>query len=404
MYVSTIRAPGARRLGRVPSTVVALGLVSFFTDVSAEMVAAFLPMYLLYGVGAGYLHLGVLDGLYTGAGAVLRLAGGHLADRTSRPKAVALAGYALSAGAKLLFPLAGGSLPGVGAAVAVDRAGKGLRTAPRDALITAAAPPRLLSTAFGVHRTLDTAGALLGPVLAFALVAAAGSAYDAVFGVSFCLALVGVLVLACFVRDSRPPPGAGPRVSVRDGWRLLREPSVRRVAVFAACLGLGTAGDAFLFVAVQRQSGLASGALPLLPLATSLVFLAAAVPVGRLADRVGGWRVFLAGHALLALAYLLLGAGGMLPAWPAAAGVLVLHGLFYAATDGVLMACLAPRLPERLRASGLALVQTGQAVARMGGAICFGALAAGQGLPGTFALFCAALAGVLGVAVLRRRT
>ncbi|WP_431899938.1 MFS transporter [Nonomuraea sp. bgisy101] len=408
MYLSTTRATGSPataagrlRSARVPATVVALGMVSFFTDVSAEMVTAFLPMYLLYGLGSGLLHLGLLDGLYTGASALLRLAGGHLADRSARPKAVAMAGYGLSAVSKLLFPLAGGAVAGIGAAVAVDRAGKGLRAAPRDALITAATPPRALGAAFGVHRALDTAGALLGPVVVFALVAAVGDAYDAVFVTSFCLAMIGVVILACFVRDRPLMPEAGlvpgragrPRLSLREGRRLLSRGPLRRVTVYATTLGLVTAGDAFVFVGVQRQTGLGAATLPLLPLATSLVFLVAAVPLGRLADRVGGWRVFVAGHALLAVAYALLAAAWQGPA--VALCVLLLHGLFYAATDGVLMAHLAPHLPEDLRASGLAITQTGQALARMGGTIAFGALAAGWDLRAAFAVFAALLVAVL---------
>ncbi|MFI0374042.1 MFS transporter [Actinomadura sp. 1N219] len=395
MYLSNVRATGAspaarRPTARVPATVVALGLVSFFTDVSSEMVAAFLPMYVLYGLGASYVHLGVLDGLYTGASALLRLVGGHLADRSARPKAVAVAGYGLSAASKLMFPLAGGMLGGIGTAVAVDRAGKGLRTAPRDALITAAAPPKQVGAAFGVHRALDTAGALLGPMVVFALVAGVGQAYDAVFAVSFCLAMTGLMILIFFVRDRTVAPGARPRVLPRDGWRLLARPPLRRAAPYAALLGLATAGDAFVFVAVQRQSGLGVAALPLLPLGTSLVFLAAAVPAGRLADRVGGWRVFLVGHVLLATAYGLLagGPGGV----GVALAVLLLHGLFYASTDGVLMACLAPRLPEHLRASGLGITQAGQAMARMCGAIGFGALASGWDLRTSFTVFAALLA------------
>ncbi|MDP9869510.1 MULTISPECIES: MFS transporter [Streptosporangium] len=391
MYLSTTRATGTPaaagrlRSARVPATVVALGMVSFFTDISAEMVAAFLPMYLLYGLGAGFLHLGLLDGLYTGASALLRLAGGHLADRSARPKAVALAGYGLSAASKLLFPLVGGAVSAIGAAVAVDRAGKGLRAAPRDALITAATSPHALGAAFGVHRALDTAGALLGPVVVFALVAAVGDAYDAVFVTSFCLAMIGVVILACSVRDRRIAPAVRPRVSLRDGWGLLARHPLRRAAAYATMLGLVTAGDAFVFVGVQRQTGLGAATLPLLPLATSLVFLLAAVPLGRLADRAGGWKVFVAGHALLAAAYALLAAEWQGPV--AAACVLLLHGLFYAATDGVLMAHLAPHLPEHLRASGLAITQTGQALARTGGTVGFGALATGWDLRVSFVVF-----------------
>ncbi|MEV6521368.1 MFS transporter [Longispora sp. NPDC051575] len=438
MYLATSRSaspttPGGAGPARVSGTVVGLGLVSFFTDASSELVAAFLPVYLLYGLGIGYLQFGVLDGLYTGATAVLRLAGGHLADRTARPRAVALFGYGLSAVTKLGFPLVGGSVAGIGGLLAADRAGKGIRTAPRDAMITAASPRAALGRAFGVHRALDTAGALLGPLLAFALLAGIGSAYDAVFGTSFCLALIGVLILFFFVRVDPPapvtmaPPGTGagdpavtwpgadggvpavarpgagqgdpaarrggaparPRVTLRGSLALLRNVALRRVAGCALLLGLATAGDAFLFVTLAERSGIGGNALSLMPLGTAATFLLAAIPVGRLADRLGRWRVFLAGQALLVAGYALL--AGPLTGWALLPVVLGLHGLYYAATDGVLMAHVGALLPPELRSTGLALVQTGQALARMAAAVAFGALAQGWALRPAFTVFAAAL-------------
>ena len=193
------------RQGRVPAAVVAIGAVSLLTDVSAEMVIAFLPIYLLYTLQLGFAQFGLLDGLYNASTAMLRLVGGHLADRFRRPKMVAMAGYGLSAVTKLVFPAVGASTVGVGAVLAVDRAGKGLRTAPRDALISFAVPPEQLGRAFGVHRAMDTAGAMLGPLLTFALLANLGSGPGPVFVVSFCFALLGLVVLACFVRER---PGA----------------------------------------------------------------------------------------------------------------------------------------------------------------------------------------------------
>ncbi|MGY0231666.1 MFS transporter [Longispora urticae] len=411
MYLATSRSappttPGGAGPARVSGTVMGLGLVSFFTDASSELVAAFLPVYLLYGLGIGYLQFGVLDGLYTGATAVLRLAGGHLADRTARPRAVALFGYGLSAVTKLGFPLVGGSVAGIGGLLAADRAGKGIRTAPRDAMITAASPRAALGRAFGVHRALDTAGALLGPLLAFALLAGVGSAYDAVFGTSFCLALIGVLILFFFVRVEPPAPVltsspapvltsspapavARPRVTLRGSLALLRNAALRRVAGCALLLGLATAGDAFLFVTLAERSGIGGNALSLMPLGTAATFLLAAIPVGRLADRLGRWRVFLAGQVLLVAGYALL--AGPLTGWALLPVVLLLHGLYYAATDGVLMAHVGALLPPELRSTGLALVQTGQALARMAAAVTFGALAQGWALRPAFTVFAAAL-------------
>ncbi|WP_460491473.1 MFS transporter [Dactylosporangium cerinum] len=167
--------PRRRRLALVSGNVVALGTVSLITDVSAEMVTAVLPLYLVLGLHVSPLAYGVIDGVYTGATALLRLVGGFVADRIRSRKLVAGLGYTLSAVAKLGLLLAGRSMAAIGAVIAVDRLGKGVRTAPRDALITASSPPEALGRAFGVHRTMDGIGAFLGPLAALAVLAAAGS-------------------------------------------------------------------------------------------------------------------------------------------------------------------------------------------------------------------------------------
>ncbi|QFZ24167.1 MFS transporter [Saccharothrix syringae] len=372
MYVASAR-PRDRVRGKVPGTVVALGAVSLLTDVSAEMVTAFMPVYLLFSLNMSYAQFGFLDGLYTGATAVLRLVGGHLSDRTRRHKAVAAAGYGLSAVTKLIFPVVGASAFGIGATLAADRAGKGLRTAPRDALISLATPPERLGAAFGVHRTMDTVGALLGPLVTFLLLYWIGVVAGPVFVVSGCFAVVGLIVLAAFVREHPAPAPSGPKPSVRAGLALLRGTGYRRVAVASAVLGLATLSDAFVFVLVQEATGAPLSLLALFPLGTALVFLLAAAPAGRLADRVGRWPVFLGGHVLLLGVYALLLLAPGTGYWGAGAALL-LHGLFYAATDGVLSARVSALVPETLRASGLAVVQTGQALARFASSVAFGFL------------------------------
>lgn len=374
MYVASSRPAGKTDLRkRLPSTVFALGTVSLLTDVSSEMITAFMPVYLLFTLQMGYAQFGILDGIYTGATAVLRLVGGHVSDRLRRPKAVATIGYGLSAVTKLFFPLVGGSAFGIGSLLAADRAGKGLRTAPRDALISLSTPADRLGTAFGVHRGMDTFGALLGPLVTFVLLSEIGMVPGPVFVVSFCFALIGLIVLASFVRE-RPMTTrtAGPAPSIRAGIGLLREVAFRRTTVAAAVLGLATLSDAFVFILVQKATGVPLGALPLLPLATALVFLITAAPLGRLADRIGRWRMFLIGHLLLLGVYLLLFAPAA--GYPIAAVALVLHGLFYACTDGVLSARVSSLAPESLRASGLSVVQTGQALARLVSSVAFGFL------------------------------
>ncbi len=196
--------PGPRAAAIGP-TVIALGTVSLITDVSSEMVTAVLPLYLVAGLGLSPLGFGLLDGVYNGFSAVVRLAGGHLADRRDKHKAVAVAGYGLSAVCKPLLLLVH-TLPLIGAVLAADRTGKGLRTAPRDAMISLASAPEAHGRAFGVHRAMDTAGALLGPLVAFVILRQAAEGYDAVFTVSTCVAVTGVLVLLLFVpaRPGRP--------------------------------------------------------------------------------------------------------------------------------------------------------------------------------------------------------
>lgn len=385
------RAISRTVLATVPRTVLVLGTVSLITDISSEMVTAVLPLYLVAELGLSPLGFGLLDGVYNGVSALVRLVGGHLADRGGRHKAAAAAGYGLSALCKLAL-LAVHSVPLIGAVLAVDRTGKGLRTAPRDAMISLSSPPEAQGRSFGVHRAMDTAGALLGPVTAFFVLRVAVDGFDAVFTVSFCVATAGVLVLLLFVPGRIPQPvkpdGAAPpddsgeeplplveapAMSLRAAVGLLCRPALRRLTVCALLLGLATVSDSFLYLLLQRRLGIPQEWFPLLPLVTAGSFLLLAVPLGQAADRFGRWRTFLTGHLGLLTAYGLLLAPAPGQALPVAVAVLVLHGAFYAATDGVLMAAAAGSTPPELRSSGLALVQTGQAGARFACSVLFGA-------------------------------
>lgn len=378
MYLATTGAAAATTQltrGRVAGPVLALGTVSLVTDISSEMVTAVLPLYFVLQLGLSPLQFGFLDGLYNGVTALVRLLGGHVADRGGRHKLVAGFGYALSALSRLGLLLAGGGTAGIGAAIAADRIGKGVRTAPRDALISLSSPPDTLGRAFGVHRAMDTTGALLGPLAAFALLWATADAYDAVFVVSFCFGLLGVLLLVAFV-PGRADPGAaaapGPRVPLRDRiTEPLRDAAFRRIMLAAALLGAATIGDSFVYLLLQKQLDFAVRWFPLLPLGTAAVYLLLAVPAGRLGDRVGRRVPFLLGHVALLAAYVLLLTAG--DGTALMAGVLLLVGVFYAATDGVLMALAGPVLPAARRASGMALLQTGQALSRLLAAAGFGA-------------------------------
>jgi MFS family permease len=395
-------APGPRgrtRLAGVSGTVVAMGMVSFLTDASAEMVTAVLPLFLILQIGLTPLQYGVVDGVYQGVTVLVRLAGGYVADRWRRPKLVCVAGYGLSAISKLGL-LGVGSATSTSLVLAVDRSGKGIRTAPRDAVIAASTKPGLLGRAFGVHRSLDTAGAMLGPLLAFLVLLAVPGGFHSVFVVSFCVAVVGVAVLIVFVPDVRwqAPPGTA-KVSGRAVAGLLKDRRLVALTVAAGLLGLVTVSDGFVYLSLQHRLQVPAEVFPLFLLGSSAVYLVLAIPLGRLADRVGRATVFLAGHVGLLT--------DAVPAWLACGGALALLGTYYAATDGVLSAGAAAILPPELRSSGLALVQSALAGGRLLSSLLFGLLwTVTGGQRGGLAAFTVALVVVLPIAMrlLRTRT
>ncbi|WP_102191645.1 MFS transporter [Microbacterium aurantiacum] len=360
-----------RRAAGVGSTAIALGAVSLLTDLSSEMVTAVLPLYLVVGLGMSPLAFGFLDGLYNGVTAFVRLLGGHLADRWSQHKLVAGIGYGLSAVCKPFLLLSGASTTALSATLVIDRIGKGIRTAPRDALISLSVDDAHQGRAFGVHRAMDTAGALMGPLVAFALLWLVADAFDAVFMVSFCVATLGVIVLIAFVPGRKSMPVGAPRPTLRETVGILAEPKFRRLLIAATILGLATIGDGFLYLGLQERLQLDVAFFPLLPLGSALVYLLLAVPMGRLADRIGRRLPFLLGNLALVGAYSTL----LLPIEGPILLVLLLAllGIFYAATDGVLMALAGPGIPHERRAGGLALLQTGQATGRLFAAVMFGA-------------------------------
>jgi MFS family permease len=378
---------------RVSRTVLFLGLTSLFTDISSEMVSTILPLYLVFGLQLTPLAFGVIDGLYLGAAALVRVVAGVWADRSRRLKEVAVAGYALSAVSRVGLLVAGSVWTSLVGIVLIDRLGKGIRTAPRDALISLSSPQAGLATAFGVHRALDTAGAMLGPLLAFGLLALTPGSYDAIFVVSFCTALIGLGILTLFV-ENQPLPhddaaAEQPAVSLRAAAQLVYAPGFGKLLIIGAALGLATMSDGFLYLTLQRRLDFNIGIFPLLYVATALIFMLLAVPAGRLADRIGRGRVFVGGYVLLLGVYALL----LLP-WLGTAQVVLslgLLGAYYAATDGVLMALGSAVLPEELRTSGLALLTTATSLARLAASVLFGLLWTWRGLEVAVAVFAVGL-------------
>jgi MFS family permease len=393
-----------RLLPGVGRTVFLLGLVSFFTDISSEMVATILPIYLFYSLGFTPLQYGVVDGLYQGAATVVRLASGHVGDRWRRHKEVAVLGYGLSALARPALLLAAGPAA-ISGIVVVDRIGKGIRTAPRDALISLDSTREGLATAFGVHRAMDTAGAMLGPLLAFCLLALAPDSFDALFIVSFCIAIVGLAVLVLFVEN---PPRSETEVedrepvSLRAAAGLFGVRRYRALVLVGSALALVTISDPFIYLGLQRRLDFDADFIPLLFVGTALTYMFLAVPVGRLADRIGRVRVFLAGYLSLLLVYI-----SLLLTWTGVAGVLaalILLGIYYAATDGVLAALVSAIVPEALRGTGLAFATTSITLARLAASVLFGALWTAFGIRTAIVAFAAGLVvAALAAAVLMLR-
>jgi len=392
----------------VGRTVFLLGLTSMLTDISSEMVSAILPLYLLVQLHFSPFQVGVTDGLYQGASVLVRMVSGWIADRWRRPKEVASVGYGLSAISRVGFLLAGSSWGGISSVILADRIGKGIRTAPRDAMIAASSRREQLGTAFGVHRAMDTAGAMLGPLIAVAILSVAPQAYDAIFVVSVCVALIGLAVITFLVEnpeeksaaDSASVPASNaPAVSLGGMVRLLGITEFRTLVIIGSALALVTVSDGLLYLVLQQRMKIASGLFPLLYVITAMMFMVFAIPVGRLADRIGLKPVFLIGYGLLAGVYGLL----MLPRmnYGIAFLMLTLLGAYYSATDGVFMALASRVLPAHLRTTGLALLTTGTGLSRLLASTLFGSLWNWAGAERAFVLF---ISGLLTVLLLAWRT
>lgn len=378
------RPPTGGRVRTVSSTVVAFGIVSMLTDISSESVTAVLPLYVTAYLGLSTIAFGFLDGLYQGVSALVRIAGGYTSDRVGRPKWVAFVGYAVAAAARVGLLFASG-FAALSVVISADRIGKGIRTAPRDAVITAASRADNLGTSFGVHRTLDNIGAAIGPLLAFLILLLIPNGYGTIFLASLAFAVIGVMVLGLFVPNVRTGPGPAAASAVRGtgrggpsgarprfDWATVTSGPMRRVLAAAGILGLLTIGDGFVYLVLQARSDFAAQWFPLMYVGTNVAFLALAIPLGRLADRIGRARVFVFGHVGLLAAYVV----AVLPMQDVAATLLCLLflGAFYAATDGVLAALAAQLTTPETHGTGIAAAQTVVAISRFLSASGFGLL------------------------------
>ncbi len=388
-------AEGKRsRSGALNRTVIALAFTSFFTDISSEMVAAVVPLFLTAELGFSPLLFGAFQAAYEIANALLRVLGGIIADRTKKPKQTAATGYGISTASRMgLLAATLASLPVV-PFLLIDRLGKGLRTGPRDAMITLATPERSWGTAFGFHRTLDAAGAMIGPLIAFAILLALPGSFTSIFTFSVGFGLLGLAVIVTWAKNPRYDGPTTERAigsldtttqtaATQTTKTLIRElfknTGYRRIVGIGMAFSAFMIGDAFIYLvifeAARNSSSIGVGGFgaewfPLLFVGTAIGFLVTATPLGRLADKIGRARVWALGQvALLAvLGSLLFQPTSVL----AIIGVLALLGLFYGATDGVLPALAAGVIPEEHRSAGLAVLSTLIAIARTGSAFAFG--------------------------------
>jgi len=384
----------------LPRGVIALGLVSLFMDVSSEMIHSLLPLFLVTGLGASTLSLGLIEGVAEAAAAAVKVFAGAVSDWTGRRKPLLLLGYGLAALTKPLFPLAAG-MGTVFAARLIDRIGKGIRGAPRDALVADITPLPLRGAAYGMRQSLDTVGAFAGPALALLLMAASGDDYRFVFWFAVLPALISVGIIVVAVREPAPAPGGGARrFPIHPGEIGRLERRYWLVVAFAAVLGLARFSEAFLLLRAENV-GLAAARVPLVLLVMNVAYALSAYPFGQAFDRGARHGLLALGIGLLIAADLLLAAATAVPLLMAAA---VLWGLHMGATQGLLAAVVAEAAPAELRGTAFGVFSLVTAAALLAASVVAGALWDGAGPPATFlagALF-GTLALGLGAAIARR--
>jgi MFS family permease len=364
----------------IPRGVWILGFVSLLMDVSSEMIHALLPLYLTVGLGASALVVGVIEGVAEATALVVKAFSGALSDRLRNRKWIAAAGYGMAAFTKPMFALA--TAPGlVFVARFIDRIGKGIRGAPRDALIADLTPPQIRGAAFGLRQTLDTVGAFAGPLLAMALMLAWNDDFRAVFWVAVVPAMLSFALAAFAVREPPRPadaPAQGPRFSRATLARLPRAYWV--VVALGFALSLARFSEAFLILRAQ-QLGLALAFAPLVLVGMNVVFSAVAYPAGQLADRVSRTGLLLLGIAFLVAGDVALASATGLGL--VAVGV-ALWGLHMAFTQGLLAAMVAHAAPAALRGTAFGLFNLASGVALLAASALAGALWEFAGPAATF--------------------
>ncbi len=402
MYQFQLPAPDARGSTgglAIPPIVYGIGLSSMLADISSEMVVSVLPIYLFGVLQLSPLLVGFLDGIYQGGAALVRLVAAMLSDGRVGARRVAMWGYGLSALSRLLLASSVFvGLLGAMAAMLLDRVGKGIRTAPRDTLIAQSVPVEGLGRAFGLHRRLDAAGALLGPLMAAALLLLMPMQYELLFLVAAAIAIPGILVFRRATESSAVAAHTEVGLGTGSLWSPMRDAWFTKAMAFVFATSLFSISDGLLYASIQRSVGLPQEHFPLLSVVSATGFLVAALPLGRLADAVGAIKVYLAGNAGLALTYLVWASGGV-HSIPAAVAMVLTIGISCAATDGIIVAAAAAALDPAVRARGLALLATSIGAGRFLSSVLFGALWTQFGVTAATMTFAAGLSVAVLVAV-----
>jgi MFS family permease len=380
---------------RIPGTVWALGLVSLFMDLSSELVHALLPLYMTGVLGLSMVAVGVVEGIAEATASALKAFSGAISDRLRRRKPLIVLGYALAALSKPLFPLAGSVALVLGARF-MDRVGKGIRGAPRDALIADVTAPGQRGAAYGLRQALDTVGAVLGPLAAIGLMVVLANNIRSVLWVAVAPAAVAVLVLVLWVREpareqaSAAAPGP---VAWRSFARLQRRYWL--IVGLGAVLTLARFSEAFLVLRAQ-DLGLALALVPAVLVVMNLVYTAVSFPAGVAADRGGQRALLFWGLAALIASDVVLGAGAGIVAVFAGAA---LWGVHMGLTQGLLSKLVADAAPADLRGTAFGVFYLVSGGALLAASVLAGWLWSDFGASSTFyagaAFTAAALAGLL---------
>ncbi|HUL95184.1 MAG TPA: MFS transporter [Usitatibacter sp.] len=359
-----------KRLAGIPRGVWALGFVSLLMDVSSEMIHSLLPLYLTASLGVSALVVGLIEGVAEATALVVKVFSGTLSDRLRNRKGIAAAGYGLAALTKPVFALATG--PGlVFAARLLDRVGKGIRGAPRDALVADLTPREMRGAAFGLRQSLDTVGAFAGPLAAMGLMLAWNDDYRAVFWVAVAPAFLSFALIVLAVREpDRPPDPSAPVPRFDRATMHALGAAFWSVTAAGAALALARFSEAFLILRWQ-DLGLEAAYAPLVLVAMNAVYALTAYPAGRLADRMAPRTLLAAGVACLVGADVVLA----LARGPAslAAGI-GLWGLHMGLTQGLLAAMVAHACPAALRGTAFGVFNLASGVAMLAASLVAGGL------------------------------